>query len=151
MGAVVAEHGATWVLMHMRGTPATMQSDTHYDDLVQEVVAGLRAKLEAAQAAGVPRTSLWVDPGIGFGKAMLDNPHLVRATPVLVEQLGRPVLIGASRKAFVGRLVGEPEPGARVHGSVGVALAAHLHGAAMLRVHDVRATRHALLAFEACR
>jgi len=151
MAAVVAAAGAGWVLMHMRGQPASMQRDTHYDDLLGEVIASLQASVRAATTAGVPRQRLWVDPGIGFGKAPADNPSLVRGVPRIAEATGLPVLVGASRKRFVGELTGVAAAADRVHGSVGVALAAALHGAHALRVHDVAVTRQALTAFEACR
>lgn len=148
---VAARPDVCWVLMHMRGVPATMQHHTHYSDLVGDVERYLADRVAVAVAAGVARSQLWVDPGLGFGKAPGDNPALVRAVPRLVASLGLPVLIGASRKRFVGELTGVSQAAERVHGSVGVALAAALHGASVLRVHDVAATRQALMAFEACR
>ncbi len=151
MAGVVAAHGATWVLMHMRGTPATMQHDTSYRDVVGEVCAWLAERVAQVQRQGVDAEQLWVDPGIGFGKALGDNPALVRAVPRLGEATGRPVLVGASRKAFLGHLLGIERPADRACASVGVALAAASHGAGMVRVHDVAATHDALRAFEACR
>ena len=150
MAEVVARHDALWVLMHMRGVPQTMQRDTTYADLVGEVLGFLQERVQGAVDAGVPRANLWVDPGIGFGKALADNPRLVAATPRLRDAVGLPVLIGASRKRFIGELVGEAEPARRLFGSLGVAIAAALHGAHALRVHDVLATRQALAGFEAC-
>ncbi len=143
----VARHGAGLVVMHMRGVPATMQSDTRYDDLVGEVAGFLAERAAAARAAGVRR--LWVDPGLGFGKAFDDNSTLIRAVSRLREIA--PVLIGASRKRFIGEIIGEPDASARVFGSIGAALAASLAGADVLRVHDVLATRQALSVFERCR
>lgn len=148
MADVVREAGVGWMLMHMRGQPATMQADTRYDDLVGEVVAWLAAAVAAAVDRGVPRGALMVDPGLGFGKAMEDNPALIAAVPRLSEVA--PVVIGASRKAFIGRLTGVAVASERVHGSVGAALAAAALGAAAVRVHDVAATRQALVVFEAC-
>ena len=152
MAPTVAAHpGVRWVLMHMRGEPATMQHDTGYDDLVGEVETFLEQRVAAAEAAGIARHRLIVDPGLGFGKSMHDNPVLVRNTSRLTASLGLPVLVGASRKRFIGELTGQAQAARRVFGSVGVAIAAAMHGAAVLRVHDVAATREALLAFEACR
>jgi dihydropteroate synthase len=149
MGEVVAAAGAHWVLMHARGTPATMQHDTRYDDLEGEVIASLAAAAERAVGAGVPRDRLLLDPGLGFGKAPADNPRLVAALPRL-RALGLPVLVGASRKRFIGEITGVAAPSERVHGSVGAALAAAAQGAAVVRVHDVRATVEALAVFAAC-
>lgn len=150
MAAVAARSAVTLVVMHRRGDPATMQLDTRYDDLVGEVAAFLRERAVYAERMGVDPQHIVVDPGVGFGKAAADNPKLVAAVPRF-RALGYRVLIGASRKAFVGRLTGVEEPAERVMGSVGAALAAASLGADVLRVHDVRATRQALTVFEACR
>ncbi len=149
MLSVVAERGASLVLMHMRGDPVSMQQDTHYDDVVLEVVSFLSARLAAALAAGVRADGIWLDPGVGFGKAPADNPRLIAAVTRL-EALCQPVLIGASRKRFIGQLTGVERASERVHGSVGAALAAAHHGADVLRVHDVSATIEALCVFRAC-
>jgi len=145
-----AEADVFVILMHMRGTPATMQHDTRYDRLLDEVGSWLDGQVSAAVAAGVARHRIWVDPGIGFGKALADNPRLVASVCRLRARTGCPVLIGASRKRFIGALTGVDDPSQRVHGSVGVALAAAMAGAGMLRVHDVAATRHPLTTFVAC-
>jgi dihydropteroate synthase len=136
---VAAESGAGWVAMHMRGAPRTMQDDPRYDDVVAEVHAFLRARAETALAAGVPE--VWVDPGIGFGKTTAHNLSLLRHLPELVAE-GFPVLVGTSRKSFLGRLAEGPgaEPGGlaeRVPGSIATATWAMLSGVAMVRVHDV--------------
>ncbi|MCB9687001.1 MAG: dihydropteroate synthase [Alphaproteobacteria bacterium] len=146
----VAEASAELVVMHARGTPATMQRDTTYEDLVGEVEAFLRDRIACATALGVDRQRIVVDPGLGFGKAMEDNPRLVAAVPRF-KALGHRVMIGASRKAFVGRLTGVERAEDRLHGSVGAALAAAEAGADLLRVHDVLATRQALVVYAACR
>ena len=143
MAPLCAERGCELVLMHMRGVPRTMQHDTRYDDLVGEVVAFLGERVERAVSAGVDRARIVLDPGLGFGKASGDNPRLIAAIPRL-KQSGHRVLIGASRKRFVGALTGVDDPAARVHGSVGAALAAASLGADVLRVHDVAATVQAL-------
>lgn len=147
MAAVVAGAGAATVLMHMRGEPRTMQADVRYGDLVGEVVASLAQAAERAVAAGLPKSSVWLDPGIGFGKAPGDNPRLFHAIPRLAA-LGHPVLVGASRKRFIGELTGVAAPAGRVFGSVGAALAAVRLGATAVRVHDVAATRQALAVYE---
>jgi dihydropteroate synthase len=149
MAPLVARAGAGLVLMHMRGAPATMQQDTRYADVVGEVCAWLGARAALVEAAGVPRAHILLDPGLGFGKAPGDNPRLVAAVPRLRE-LGYRVLIGASRKRFIGQLTGEGEASQRVHGSVGAALAAASLGADVVRVHDVRATIQAWRVYRAC-
>ncbi len=149
LARVVARRRAGLVVMHTRGTPATMQRDTAYADLVGEVEAFLRERTDLARALGVAADRIVVDPGVGFGKAPLDNPALVAAVPRL-RALGYPVLIGASRKGFVGRLTGVARPEDRVAGSIGAALAAAALGADLLRVHDVRPTRDALVVYAAC-
>lgn len=146
MLGVVARRGAGLVVMHALGTPQTMQSLTTYADLEGEVEAFLTQRVAQARAAGVAR--LWVDPGIGFAKAPEDNPRLIRMIPRLARLA--PVLVGASRKRFIGELTGEPDPARRDAGSIGAAIAAAAVGAAVLRVHDVRGTRHALTVYEAC-
>lgn len=150
MVAAAVEGGAGVFVMHMRGTPATMQSDTAYDDLVGEVDAFLAERAASLVAAGVPADRVVLDPGLGFGKAPLDNPALIAAVPRF-RRHGHPVLIGASRKSFVGRISGVERAADRVYGSIGAALAAAEAGADWLRVHDVRATREALLVFRVCR
>ena len=139
---VAARHGAAVVLMHMRGTPRTMQLDVHYEDLVREVVSSLAASCEAASAAGIPPEHQAVDPGIGFGKGPEDCLRLIRGIDAL-DSLERPVLVGASRKSFLGKLFGT-EPGDRLVGSLVVAAASVDRGASILRVHDVGETRPAV-------
>ncbi len=141
-----ADVGAGLVVMHMRGTPRDMQEDPRYADVVGEVHASLAAGAGAARAAGVEE--VYVDPGIGFGKTLEHNLALLRSLPELVA-LGTPVLLGASRKSFLGRLAapaGSPPlaPSERLDGSLAVAVWAAACGVAMLRVHDVRATVQAL-------
>lgn len=147
MAATCAAAGAGLALMHLRGDPRTMQQDTRYTDLIGEICAFLSERAQRAVAAGV--RELYVDPGIGFGKASADNPALIAAIPRFAA-LGWPVLIGASRKRFIGELTGVAAPAERVAGSLGAALAAAARGAALLRVHDVAATRQALDVFVAC-
>lgn len=143
MAPTCAEAGCTVVLMHRRGSPVTMQADTHYADLIGEVCSFLKARAERAIQAGVDPGQLVVDPGVGFGKASEDNARLIAAVPRFAA-LGYPVLIGASRKRFIGDLTGVRAADQRVFGSVGAALEAARRGAAVLRVHDVAATVQAL-------
>jgi len=137
----VRRAGAGVVLMHMQGTPRTMQAAPHYADVVGEVAAYLRARVAACEAAGLDRAQVVVDPGIGFGKTLEHNLALVRAAAGLTPEF--PVLIGASRKSFLGKLTGR-EIGDRVAASVAVAIHGALHGVAILRVHDVKETVDAL-------
>jgi len=146
MARVCAQADVELILMHIRGTPRTMQDDTAYGDLIGDVCAWLDERASLAMAAGVRRDRIVLDPGLGFGKALNDNARLIAAIPRL-RALGYPVLIGASRKRFIGALTAEPEAPRRIHGSVGAALAAAQRGAAWLRVHDVAATRAALQVF----
>lgn len=134
---VAAEVGAGWVAMHMRGTPATMQAAPRYDDVVAEVRDFLVARAEAAVAAGVGE--VWIDPGIGFGKLAAHNLSLLRHLDVLVAT-GFPVLVGTSRKSFLGALAGGAGPDDRLEGSVATAALAVASGASMVRVHDVAET-----------
>ena len=134
----VARHDASVVLMHMRGEPATMQRDPRYDDVVAEVAAYLAARAEAAAAAGVRRDRIRVDPGLGFGKTAAHNEALLRGLEALVAG-GVPVLVGASRKAFLGAITGRPTV-ERLAASLACAARAFEAGAAAVRVHDVAAT-----------
>jgi len=142
MVAAVRESGAGAVLMHMRGTPATMQQAPQYDDVVAEVRAYLAARVDAVVAAGIVRERLVIDPGLGFGKTTAHNLALLGSLERLAEVA--PVLVGASRKRFVGEITGAPDAGARLPGSLAVAVWSLLRGAAILRVHDVTATRAAV-------
>ena len=139
---VAAERGAGWVAMHRRGTPADMQDDPTYDDVVADVSAFLVARAEEARAAGVEE--IWIDPGIGFGKTAEHNLALLGATAELAAT-GYPVLVGTSRKSFLGALArdagGRPAPvHQRLAGSVATATWAMVQGASMVRVHDVSET-----------
>ena len=133
--------------MHMLGTPRTMQDAPHYADVVAEVVEYLRSRRDALEAAGIPRARVCLDPGIGFGKTFDHNRHLLAHCGRLHE-LGCPVLIGHSRKALLGALLGD-EKADRTAATVGVALAVARQGVQLVRVHDVRPVRDALLAFDA--
>ncbi len=141
MAGVVAEAGAGLVLMHMRGTPATMQSHAVYGDVAAEVAAELAGPLERARAAGIEKIAL--DPGIGFAKTAEQNLELIARLGVL-GRLGYPVLLGVSRKAFIGRLLGGIPADERDAGTAGACVAGLARGARIFRVHDVRTARHAL-------
>lgn len=140
---LVASSGCGVVLMHMLGEPRTMQQDPHYDDVVGEVRAFLAGRLEAAERAGIARARCIVDPGIGFGKTLEHNLALLARLDALAE-LGCPVLVGASRKRFLGALADEPQPERRLAGSIAAACAAYERGATLYRVHDVAPTVQAL-------
>jgi len=140
---LVAARGCGVVLMHMRGTPQTMARLTAYDDVVAEVVAELSARVEAAVAAGIRRTDITIDPGIGFAKTAAQNLLLLQNLDAF-RVLGLPVLVGVSRKSFIGHYGGEPDAARRLPGSLAAALFAVSRGAAILRVHDVAETRQAL-------
>ena len=144
---VAAQHGVGWVAMHRKGTPATMQADPRYDDVVTEVRDLLAERAAAAAGAGVPE--IWIDPGIGFGKTLEHNLALLAHLDVLVAT-GHQVMVGTSRKAFLGRLAAGPDgvpapPAGRLPGSLATATYALRQGAGMVRVHDVAATVQAAL------
>jgi dihydropteroate synthase len=147
---VVAEAECGLVLMHMKGTdPRTMQQEIRYEDVALEVADFLAERLAFAEAAGIKRSRIAVDPGIGFGKRMPQNLELIERLPLLAG-LGCPVLFGASRKRFIGELSGVGRAEDRVAGSVAAAIAAAQRGAAILRVHDVAETVQALAVLAAC-
>lgn len=133
---VVARHGAGLVLMHMRGTPATMQIDPQYDDVTGEVAAWLLERAAIAEAAGIGRSQLCLDPGIGFGKTAVHNLTLLRDLATLTST-GYPILLGASRKSFIGRATGLSEPRARDVATAGITALAVAAGVFAVRVHDV--------------
>ena len=135
------------VLMHMQGTPRTMQENPAYDDVVDDVRAYLAGRIEAVMGAGVEEERIWIDPGIGFGKTVDHNLELLARLGELRE-LGRPILIGTSRKSFLGKLTGR-DVDDRLGGSIASNVLALRHGAEMLRVHDVREMREAVLVAEA--
>ncbi|MHC4982010.1 MAG: dihydropteroate synthase [Planctomycetota bacterium] len=145
---LAASRGAAVVLMHMLGEPKTMQRSPRYDDVVSEVRDFLAGRIEAAVAAGVPKGRIIVDPGIGFGKRLEDNLALLANVQVLRE-LGCAVMVGPSRKSFIGELTGEGVAARRVAGTVAACLAARRAGATIFRVHDVMDTVAALRVAEA--
>jgi dihydropteroate synthase len=143
MFAAVATAGAGLVVMHMRGEPRTMQQDPHYDDVVVEVGDFLVDRLATARDAGIPVAALCADPGLGFGKTGAHNLELLARLPELVDRLDVPVLVGPSRKSFIGRVVGD-DLVARDDGTLATAVWAVDHGARMVRVHDAGAAADAL-------
>jgi len=146
--AVVAAAKAPVVLMHMRGDPATMQSHAVYEDVVTEVADWLEARIAACAAAGIPRERIVVDPGIGFAKTGAHNLEILARLATL-HGLGCAILVGASRKSFIGRLARAETPKERLPGSLAAALAALGQGAHILRVHDVAATRQSVAVWQA--
>ncbi|MCJ7787982.1 MAG: dihydropteroate synthase [Methyloceanibacter sp.] len=141
--AVAVEENLSLVLMHAQGEPKTMQDNPRYDDVVFEVFDYLAARIEAAEAAGIDRARIAADPGLGFGKTLAHNLALL-ANLSLFHGLGAPLLVGASRKRFIGGLGQEKDPHAREPGSHAAAIAAAAQGAQILRVHDVAGARQAL-------
>jgi len=149
MARLVAEAGAGLALMHMQGTPATMQLAPQYADVVAEVGGYLVERAGRARAQGVPAEAIAIDPGIGFGKTVEHNLEVLRRLPELAA-LGYPVLVGTSRKSFIGKVLGV-EAEDRLLGSLASVVVARLGGASLFRVHDVAETRQVLAVTEAVR
>jgi dihydropteroate synthase len=147
MGALCAERAATVVLMHMPGNPRTMQDEPRYDDVVDGVRAFLVERTEVAVAAGIVEERIWLDPGIGFGKTLEHNLELLRRL-VELRELGRPLVIGTSRKSFIGKVDGSGVDD-RIGGSIASSVLAAAEGADVLRVHDVAETSQAIKVAEA--
>jgi dihydropteroate synthase len=145
-----AQSGLPAVLMHSLGDPRTMQQKPTYADVVLDVCDALKARIQACEGAGIPRARLIVDPGIGFGKTLAHNLALLSSLS-LFHGLGCALLLGASRKSFIGRLTGTADPDDRLPGSLAAALIGAAQGVHILRVHDVAATRQALAVWEAAR
>ncbi len=149
MAGLVRESRAGAVLMHMQGEPGTMQDDPRYDDVVREVRDALRARVESLAGQGIEREALAVDPGFGFGKTVAHNVRLLACLEEL-GACGRPIVVGVSRKRFLGSLAGR-EVGERLAAGLGALAWAAIAGAAVLRVHDVRESRDALAVLAALR
>jgi dihydropteroate synthase len=147
LAALCAERRCGLVLMHMQGTPRTMQESPTYDDVVDDVKAFLAQRIELAVGEGVAEERIWVDPGIGFGKTLEHNLELLRRLGELAE-LGRPLVVGTSRKSFLGRITGR-EVTERAGASIASNVLALEAGADVLRVHDVAETRQAIMIAEA--
>jgi len=148
MPKVAADTGAAVVLMHMKGTPADMQDAPHYDDLVGELKAYLDAAAEKAMAAGMARDRILIDVGIGFGKTALHNLTLINRLDEF-RALGFPIVLGVSRKAFIGGLTGGAAASDRLEGSLASAVIGIVRGAHIIRVHDVKAAKRAALVADA--
>lgn len=142
MAEVVAEHDASVVIMHMKGEPRTMQVRPRYKDVVSEISSFLNDRVGVAEAAGVRPNRIMVDPGIGFGKALDHNLEIIARLREF-KVIGKPIVIGVSRKSFIGRLTGLP-PGERLEGSLAAAVISVMNGADIVRVHDVAETVRAL-------
>lgn len=144
LASLVADRGCDCCLMHMLGEPRSMQDDPRYDDVVDDVRAFLEQRIEFAVREGVREERIHVDPGIGFGKTLAHNLELLRRLPEIVA-LGFPVVVGVSRKGFLGQLTGRDEPHERIAATVAANVLALERGASIFRVHDVAASRDALL------
>ncbi|HEY5815625.1 MAG TPA: dihydropteroate synthase [Solirubrobacterales bacterium] len=147
IAALCAERGAGLVLMHMQGDPRTMQVDPTYDDVVDDVKAFLAERLQAAVDAGVDEERVWLDPGIGFGKVLEHNLELLRRLAELRE-LGRPLVVGTSRKSFIGKVDGSAVD-ERLGGTIASSVLAATEGADVLRVHDVAEMAQAMTVADA--
>jgi len=142
IAGLCSDRDAELVLMHMQGSPRTMQEEPTYDDVVDDVKAFLAERMEFARGEGVPEERIWLDPGIGFGKTVEHNLELLRRLAELTE-LGRPLVVGTSRKSFIGKISGA-EVDERLGGTIASCALAFANGAAMLRVHDVREVREGM-------
>lgn len=140
MAGLAAESGAGVVLMHTRGTPENMQQNLEYEDMMSEITTSLRASLGVAHEAGVADSSIAIDPGIGFGKGAAGNLELIRRLAEL-SGFGLPILVGPSRKSFIGKILGRENTDDRLFGTAAAVAISVSHGASILRVHDVRAMR----------
>lgn len=141
MPSVIAKHNAGLVLMHIQGEPKNMQLDPHYQDLLREITEYLTIGIETVMAAGVAFEQIVVDPGIGFGKRPKDNFQILRELRIL-QKIGRPILVGPSRKSFIGRLL-DLSTDERMEGTIAAVTACILNGAHIIRVHDVKENKRA--------
>ena len=147
MADLIAQRRVPVILMHMRGTPKDMQNDLHYDSLIPEILAYLRQSIDRAEATGVNPRKIVIDPGIGFGKSAEDNLRIIRNLSEF-KILGKPILLGASRKSFIGKILNN-EVGDRLEGSIASVVAGIINGANIVRVHDVKETKRAVLIIDA--
>jgi dihydropteroate synthase len=148
MAEVVADSGAGLIVMHTRGKPEAMQQNTHYSDIVEAVITALRKSIRCAESAGIPRDKIAIDPGIGFGKDVAGNLELLRRTADLAA-LGLPVMLGTSRKSFIGRILAQNAPDRRLAGTLSTISLGFAGGARLFRVHDVAAAYQAVLMSQA--
>ncbi|MCJ7580826.1 MAG: dihydropteroate synthase [Candidatus Aminicenantes bacterium] len=144
---LAAERETPVILMHMKGNPKTMQSNPSYENLLEEVKSFFQERIDMAVSSGIKKEKIIIDPGIGFGKNFKDNLNLIRNLRYF-ENLGRPILVGHSRKSFIGKIVDQP-PQDRLEGSLSAAVLSVSYGAHLLRVHDVAATKQAILVADA--
>ena len=147
MRPLAAERETPVILMHMKGNPKTMQRNPSYKDLLAEVKSFFQENIELAISAGIKREKIIIDPGIGFGKKFKDNINLIQNLRCF-EEFERPLLVGLSRKSFIGKIINKP-PQERLEGSLSAAILSVSHGAHLLRVHDVAATKRAILVADA--
>jgi len=146
---VARQSGAPIILMHMLGTPKTMQANPHYEDCVKEIILFLSERIEYCESHGISRDKIIIDPGIGFGKRLKDNLAIIQHLEEF-KNLGCPILMGTSRKSFIGMITGKKdEPEKRIGGSIASALLALMKGADIIRVHDVAASVEAIKVLEA--
>ncbi|MDP3792009.1 MAG: dihydropteroate synthase [Candidatus Omnitrophota bacterium] len=143
MADVVAAHSAALVLMHMKGTPQTMQRSPRYENVIKEISAHLKESIKIAVACGVKKDNIVVDPGIGFGKTLFHNLEILRHLGEF-KSLGCPICIGTSRKSFIGKILGSDDPGDRLFGTIASCAVAITNGADILRVHDVKEVSQAV-------
>ncbi|MHB1461251.1 MAG: dihydropteroate synthase [Armatimonadota bacterium] len=136
MPRVIAEHDAHCCIMHAKGEPRTMQINPHYDDLIGEICDFLERQIEVALKAGVKQHKIWIDPGIGFGKTVEHNLQIIRELDQF-KRFGMPILLGASRKSFIGAVLNGAPPLERVDGTIAACIIGMMNGANVLRVHDV--------------
>jgi dihydropteroate synthase len=137
MAEVVARHGALCCVMHILGTPQTMQLNPQYEDVVRDISRYFEERLALAERAGIPRENIWLDPGIGFGKTVEHNLEILRRLREFTA-FGLPILIGTSRKSFIGKILGDLPPEERLEGTAATVAIAIMNGANAVRVHDVR-------------
>jgi dihydropteroate synthase len=137
MAAVAAEFNVPLVLMHIKGEPAGMQKNPVYADLIGEIISALRGSIAVAKASGVRPENIIIDPGIGFGKTVSHNVEIIKRLREL-KALGKPILVGPSRKAFIGAVLGIDDPGERLMGTAAAVAASIANGADIVRVHDVK-------------
>lgn len=147
MMPLIAEREVPVILMHMKGDPKTMQENPFYENLLEDVNSFFQERIDKAVSSGIKREKIILDPGIGFGKKYSDNLNLIRNLRTF-EDLGRPLLVGLSRKSFIGKIVDQPTED-RLEGSLSAAVLSVSHGAHLVRVHDVAATKRAILVADA--
>ncbi|MCK4430644.1 MAG: dihydropteroate synthase [Candidatus Aminicenantes bacterium] len=147
MLSLAAQKDIPVILMHMKGTPKNMQLNPFYEDLLAEIRGFLEERIATAQAYGIKKEKIIIDPGIGFGKSLKDNLTLIKSLKFL-EPIDRPILIGISRKSFIGKILSLP-PQERTEGTIASAVLSIINGAHILRVHDVEAVKRAVLITEA--